>query len=669
MTFYSVSNPFMQVLNLQGTGLNDGDVYFGVAGQDPITNPKTVYWDLAGTDVAPQPIPTTGGYLYRDGTPANVYINDTYSIKVLDKNGGLVYYEANVFDPVFEIIGPNGAEHVGFTQEGANAVPETAADKLWEQPVSPQDFTASPTAASNLSPGYVDAVTSLPRGGDTVLPRNGGNSFVNILIEQSAIRLRGQTGVCVLDPGSEPVADCVRPVLTGAGTATVQIGSGAGPVRRVLVENIDVSADNGSGVNADYAYALLGGVADCAFRNISGMGGKHTFHVAPNNNLYVTTTPVDGFSFRNDRAGADKRTIYLERAGPTSDVNFLTAFSFSNGHTNGPPDGFAIEVNGAAFGIESAHVNHYVDCKPWRGVLISGSSMLNGFNFQLDPGMSGAVTVQTDQTPGVDPTRFLHGNIRMGGQLIKYAGAVVTASIAAGVMTVTAVISGVLALAQDIDFIGMDHSGGSVRISSFGTGTGGTGTYNLSSSITQASTTITTGTTVTVDQNTEDFDFGRRSYSPFLGGMIGLTTAADPFGTSQYLGVGTGNVNFVGVDVQFTKNLIVQGGNATVSGTISSATATGGLLLSANGTVSDPDQNVRLDPAGQGVIDVHANGAKFPSYTVAQLSGLPTIEGNTVWCSNARNSGEGGGSGTGSIVSYRSGTGWRIPGVSTVVAA
>lgn len=103
MTFYSVSNPFPLVLNLQGTGLNDGDVYFGVAGQDPITHPKTVYWDIGGTDVAAQPIPTTGGYLYRSGTPANVYLDSVYSIKVLDKNGATVYYQANVFDPVFQI--------------------------------------------------------------------------------------------------------------------------------------------------------------------------------------------------------------------------------------------------------------------------------------------------------------------------------------------------------------------------------------------------------------------------------------------------------------------------------------------------------------------------------------------------------------------------------------
>lgn len=132
MTFYSVSNPFPLVLNLQGTGLNLGHVYFGVAGQDPITNPKTVYWNIGGTDVAAQPIPTSGGYYYRSGTPANVFVDSTYSIKVLDKNGALVFYEANVYDPVFQIAADlaafeaslasaAGAGIVGFSQANTYA--------------------------------------------------------------------------------------------------------------------------------------------------------------------------------------------------------------------------------------------------------------------------------------------------------------------------------------------------------------------------------------------------------------------------------------------------------------------------------------------------------------------------------------------------------------------
>lgn len=68
------------------------------------------------------------------------------------------------------------------------------------------------------------------------------------------------------------------------------------------------------------------------------------------------------------------------------------------------------------------------------------------------------------------------------------AGGVVTASITTTVMTVTAVTSGVLRVGQVLSGTGVT---GGTTISSLGTGTGGTGTYNVSVSQTVASTTIT----------------------------------------------------------------------------------------------------------------------------------------------------------------------------------
>lgn len=77
------------------------------------------------------------------------------------------------------------------------------------------------------------------------------------------------------------------------------------------------------------------------------------------------------------------------------------------------------------------------------------------------------------------------------------ADAVVTASIAATVMTVTAVASGALAVGQVVEGTGVAAG---TRIVSFGTGTGGTGTYNVNLTQTAASTSVTAGRTrVTYD--------------------------------------------------------------------------------------------------------------------------------------------------------------------------
>lgn len=71
--------------------------------------------------------------------------------------------------------------------------------------------------------------------------------------------------------------------------------------------------------------------------------------------------------------------------------------------------------------------------------------------------------------------------------------AVVTGSISAGTLTVTAVTSGSLAVGQIIT--GTNVIAGT-RITALGTGTGGTGTYSVSQSQTVASTTITAGAPV-----------------------------------------------------------------------------------------------------------------------------------------------------------------------------
>jgi hypothetical protein len=83
--------PFPSYFDSDGSPLEDGYIYFGAANQNPETNPITVYWDSAYTQPALQPIRTSGGFTYRAGTPANIYVSTDFSITVRDKNRRLVY--------------------------------------------------------------------------------------------------------------------------------------------------------------------------------------------------------------------------------------------------------------------------------------------------------------------------------------------------------------------------------------------------------------------------------------------------------------------------------------------------------------------------------------------------------------------------------------------------
>lgn len=86
----ATAQPIPNLSDLDGTPLESGSIYYGVAGQNPETSPVTVYWDSAGTQPAAQPIRTLGGYPVRNGAPAIVYVSGSYSITIRDRRGQLV---------------------------------------------------------------------------------------------------------------------------------------------------------------------------------------------------------------------------------------------------------------------------------------------------------------------------------------------------------------------------------------------------------------------------------------------------------------------------------------------------------------------------------------------------------------------------------------------------
>lgn len=84
--------------DLDGSPLDNGYIYFGTVNLNPETAPKTVYWDLAGTQPVAQPVRTLNGYAVRNGTPARIYISGEYSLTVKDVKLRRVVYLRNAAD-------------------------------------------------------------------------------------------------------------------------------------------------------------------------------------------------------------------------------------------------------------------------------------------------------------------------------------------------------------------------------------------------------------------------------------------------------------------------------------------------------------------------------------------------------------------------------------------
>lgn len=91
MASVQILSPFEIFTDVDGNPLEDGFVFIGQAGLDPVANPVSTFFDAALSVPAAQPIRTKGGYASNAGAPSRVYIAETsYSVLVRNKNSTVV---------------------------------------------------------------------------------------------------------------------------------------------------------------------------------------------------------------------------------------------------------------------------------------------------------------------------------------------------------------------------------------------------------------------------------------------------------------------------------------------------------------------------------------------------------------------------------------------------
>jgi hypothetical protein len=101
---------------IDGSPLEDGFLYIGIAGLNAESNPQTVYWDGALSVTAAQPIRTLNGYPARSGSPAMMYVAGDFSIVVRDKAGVLIYASLfNTYSDNFGTMANQNANAVAIT--------------------------------------------------------------------------------------------------------------------------------------------------------------------------------------------------------------------------------------------------------------------------------------------------------------------------------------------------------------------------------------------------------------------------------------------------------------------------------------------------------------------------------------------------------------------------
>lgn len=87
-----VTNGYPTFTGLDGLPLEEGYIFIGIEGQNPLSNPQAAYWD-ADLTVPASNIRTSNGYAVYQGSPGRLYAANAYSLLVQDKYQSTVYYQ------------------------------------------------------------------------------------------------------------------------------------------------------------------------------------------------------------------------------------------------------------------------------------------------------------------------------------------------------------------------------------------------------------------------------------------------------------------------------------------------------------------------------------------------------------------------------------------------
>jgi hypothetical protein len=160
MTALSIQPTYPIFTETDGQPLEDGYIWIGQANLDPEGNPIAVFWDAALTQPAGQPIRTQGGYPVNSGTPARLYVNSDYSIRVMNKNGSTVYSAPSATERYSEVVLTSiNADKVIYDPPFTGGVSTTGEAKFSES-VSVLDFGADPTGMAESTSAFSDALAT-----------------------------------------------------------------------------------------------------------------------------------------------------------------------------------------------------------------------------------------------------------------------------------------------------------------------------------------------------------------------------------------------------------------------------------------------------------------------------------------------------------------------------
>jgi hypothetical protein len=200
----TIINPFPNFVGSQGLPLNAGDIYIGVAGQNPETHPINLFWDEELTVAATQPIRALNGYFLHGDVPGRLWAaSQPYSLRVRGAAGEQVLDAPSVTGWATAPAASGGSDSIEFIQSGTGSVARTVQAKLRER-MSTAD--KSGTFLQQLQAVAIE----LADGGTCLVPRGGHTLGDTFTVSGYRLILEGDGGpfgsTIIFDPGTAKAA-------------------------------------------------------------------------------------------------------------------------------------------------------------------------------------------------------------------------------------------------------------------------------------------------------------------------------------------------------------------------------------------------------------------------------------------------------------------------------
>jgi parallel beta-helix repeat protein len=334
MSALSIQPTYPIFTETDGQPLEDGYIWIGTANLDPEGNPISVFWDALLTQPAGQPIRTLNGYPSNNGTPARLYVNSDYSIRVMNKNGGVVYSAPSATERYSDIVvsGMN-AVNVEYDPPFTGGVQTNVEAKL-AQVVSVLDFGADPTGTTVCSDKIQAAIDALPSTGGAVYVPAGTYLATNIRVDGTG---GGKSNIVIYGDGPSSIiykpdpADLVTDAELKSNVLWALTGNGH------QVQNLKVEGNfSRGGTEPPYCIKFQLGQtygASGQVLSVSSTGGSSTG--ASNDLVYVVTSLGAGQTASSVNISVDAALGYVtnvtsqpfdERTG----TGYMNAYNLDN---------------------------------------------------------------------------------------------------------------------------------------------------------------------------------------------------------------------------------------------------------------------------------------------------------------------------------------------------